>query len=75
MSDLPAVTYTKFIKKIKKAGFVFKRQAAGSHEIWFHPETQRFVTIPHHAGKTFKKGTLSGMIKDTGLTKEEFLNL
>ena len=75
MSDLPSLTYTKFIKKIKKVGFIFKRQAAGSHEIWFNAETKRTVTVPHHAGKTFKKGTLSGMVKDTGLTKEEFAEL
>ncbi|HSW87605.1 MAG TPA: type II toxin-antitoxin system HicA family toxin [Candidatus Saccharimonadales bacterium] len=75
MPELPSFTYTKFVKKIKKAGFLFKRQAAGSHEIWFNLNTKRVVTIPHHTGKTFKKGTLLGMIKDTGLTKEEFLLL
>ena len=75
MPDLPTFTYPKFIKKIKKAGFIFKRQAAGSHEIWFNTETKHTITIPRHSGKTFKKGTLAGMIKDTGLTKEEFLEL
>lgn len=74
MSDLPSLSYTKFIKKLKKAGFVFKRQAAGSHEIWFHPTTQRTVTIPRHL-RDFKKGTLAGMVKDTGLSKEEFVRL
>ena len=75
MPELPSLTYTKFIKKIKKAGFIFKRQAAGSHEIWFNPKTKRIVTIPHHQGKSFKKGTLASMIKDTGLSKDKLIAL
>lgn len=75
MSNLPSLSYVKFTKKIRKAGFVFRRQAAGSHEIWFSPETKRTVTVPHHSGKTFKKGTLASMVKDTGLSKDEFMKL
>lgn len=75
MAKLPSLSYRQFIKKLKKAGFTLKRQAAGSHEIWFNSQTQRSVTIPHHEGKSFKKGTLSAMVKDTGLTKEEFSKL
>jgi predicted RNA binding protein YcfA (HicA-like mRNA interferase family) len=75
MPNLPSLSYAKFIKKIRKAEFIFKRQAAGSHEIWFNPNTKRTVTIPRHQGRDFKKGTLSAMIKDLGLTKEEFSNL
>jgi predicted RNA binding protein YcfA (HicA-like mRNA interferase family) len=75
MPRLPAITYRKFTKKLKKAGFSFYRQAKGSHEVWFNPETNRFVTIPKHTGKTFKKGTLKSMIDDSGLTLEEFLAL
>lgn len=75
MAKLPSLSYRQFVKKLKKAGFVLKRQAAGSHEIWFHPEKKRTVTVARHGGKTFKKGILSAMVDDTGLTREEFLNL
>jgi predicted RNA binding protein YcfA (HicA-like mRNA interferase family) len=75
MPRLPALTYRKFTKKLSKAGFTFHRQAKGSHEIWFNPETKRFVTIPKHSGKTFKKGTLQGMVKDSGIAIEKFLRL
>ena len=75
MSNLPSLSYVKFVKKIKKAGFIFKRQAKGSHEIWFNPDTKRTVTVPHHSGKTFKKGTLASMVKDTGLSRGEFAKL
>lgn len=75
MPRLPQFTYRQFAKKLKKAGFSFYRQARGSHEIWFNPETKRFVTVPRHSGKTFKKGTLRGMIGDIGISVEEFLKL
>ncbi|OGM24415.1 addiction module toxin, HicA family [Candidatus Woesebacteria bacterium RIFCSPHIGHO2_01_FULL_39_32] len=75
MPRLPQISYRQFIKKLTKAGFKFYRQARGSHEIWFNPVSQRFVTVPKHSGKTFKKGTLKGMIDDMGITVKEFLNL
>lgn len=75
MSKLPSLSYKKFIKKLKKAGFILKRQAAGSHEIWFNSQTQRTVTVTHHEGKDFKQGTLKAMLEDSGLTREEFVRL
>jgi predicted RNA binding protein YcfA (HicA-like mRNA interferase family) len=33
MTKLPAFTAREVIKKLKKAGFAFDRQAKGSHEI------------------------------------------
>jgi predicted RNA binding protein YcfA (HicA-like mRNA interferase family) len=37
-------------KRLKGSGFVFDRQAAGSHEIWFNTETNRYTTVPNHPG-------------------------
>ena len=73
MSRLPGFTYRQFVKKLKQLGFAFDRQAKGSHEIWFHPVRDRAVTVPKHSGKTFKKGTLRGMIKDSGFPVSQFL--
>ena len=39
MGRLAGFKYRQIIKKLKKLGFVFDRQAAGSHEIWFNPAT------------------------------------
>ena len=75
MANLPSFSYKQLVKKLKKAEFSLKRQAAGSHEIWFNSQTQRSVTVPHHAGENFKKGILSAMIKDAGFTKEAFSKL
>jgi len=45
---LPSMTAREVIRKLKKAGFVFYRQAKGSHEIYYNPETKRRVTVPNH---------------------------
>lgn len=50
MGRLSGFRYRDIIKILKKFGFEFHRQAAGSYEIWFNPETKRFATIPNHAG-------------------------
>ena len=74
MSKLPEYTYKDLIKKLRAAGFNFDRQAKGSHEIWFNPVTRKRTTIPNHP-KPLSKGTLRAIIKQIGLTIEEFKNL
>lgn len=37
MAKLPVMTAIEVIRGLKKAGFVFDRQAKGSHEIWYNP--------------------------------------
>ena len=71
---LPSMTARDVIKKLKRAGFVFDRQAKGSHEIYYNPKTKRRVTVPNHPGD-LPKGTLRAIIKQSGLTVEEFLKL
>ena len=55
---------------LEKLGFRFLRQS-GSHAVYRHPNG-RWTTVPIHAGKDVAKGTLRNIIKDTGLTVEEF---
>jgi len=75
MTRLPPLTARDLIRKLKRAGFVFDRQAKGSHEIWYNPITKRRTTIPNHPGSDIPKGTLKAIIKEAGLTVEEFLEL
>jgi predicted RNA binding protein YcfA (HicA-like mRNA interferase family) len=75
MTKLPAFTAREVIKKLKKTRFVFDRQAKGSHEIWYNPTTKRRTTIPNHPGVDIPKGTLRAIIKEAGLTEEEFVAL
>jgi len=75
MTKLPSLTAKEVIGKLRKAGFVFDRQAKGSHEIWLNPITRRRTTIPNHPGTSIPKGTLKAILRAAGLTVEEFSKL
>lgn len=75
MAKLPVLTANEVIRGLKKAGFVFDRQAKGSHEIWYNPVTKRRTTIPNHPGVDIRKGTLKAILKEAGISVEEFMEL
>ncbi len=72
MGKLAGFKYKDIIKKLKKFGFKFVRQAAGSHEIWFNPDTNRYTTIPNHP-KDMPEGTLRAIIKQAGIDVDDFI--
>ena len=72
MGRLAGFKYRQVIKRLKKLGFEFDRQAAGSHEIWFIRRTQRYTTIPNHPG-AMPEGTLRAIIKQAGIPIATFL--
>jgi predicted RNA binding protein YcfA (HicA-like mRNA interferase family) len=41
MGQLSGFKYREIVKILKKFGFEFHRQAAGSHEIWYNPNSGR----------------------------------
>lgn len=70
---LPALKPREVIKALEKAGFYVHRQK-GSHVHLKHKDTPKLrVTIPYHSGDLQKK-TLTSIIKQTGLSLEEFLS-
>lgn len=74
MGRLSGFRYRDIIRILKKFGFEFHRQAAGSHEIWFNAETQRFTTIPNHTGD-MPEGTLRAILKQANIDAGDFLKL
>jgi predicted RNA binding protein YcfA (HicA-like mRNA interferase family) len=72
MGRLANFRYREIVKRLKQLGFEFDRQAAGSHEIWFNPTTNRYTTIPNHPGD-MPEGTLRAILKQAGIETEEFL--
>ncbi|MEM2999812.1 MAG: type II toxin-antitoxin system HicA family toxin [Candidatus Bathyarchaeia archaeon] len=63
----------KVIKALSKIGFKIVRKH-GSHVVLKHSDG-RITVVPVHAGEEIGSGLLSKIIKDTGLSKEEFLKL
>ena len=73
MGRLAGYKYREIIKRLKKLGFAFDRHAAGSHEIWYNQETNRYTTIPNHPGD-MPEGTLRAILKQADITPDQFLN-
>ena len=72
---LPAVNGKRVIQALTRAGFVVNR-TVGSHHVLVYPkDPTRTVTVPVHAGRDLKPGTLRSIIRQTGLTVEEFTEL
>jgi predicted RNA binding protein YcfA (HicA-like mRNA interferase family) len=67
----PILKPKEIIKILCGLGFEFHRQS-GSHRIYVKENLQ--VIIPFH-NKDLKKGTITQIIKVTGLTNEEFKKL
>jgi predicted RNA binding protein YcfA (HicA-like mRNA interferase family) len=70
---LPALSARDARRALEKAGFVVTRMS-GSHCRMVHTaDPARNVTIPIHAGD-LKRGTLRGIVAQSGLTVAEFLD-
>jgi predicted RNA binding protein YcfA (HicA-like mRNA interferase family) len=69
---LASFRYRDIVKRLKELGLQFDRQVRGSHEIWFHPVTKRYTTIPNHPGD-MPEGTLRAILKQAGISPEDFL--
>jgi predicted RNA binding protein YcfA (HicA-like mRNA interferase family) len=72
MSKLPVVSGADCIKALEKIDFVVNRQR-GSHITLVRQDPSTQLTVPNH--KTIAKGTLRSIIRDTGLTVDEFIAL
>ena len=64
--------YNEVVARLKKLGFRFYRQGRGSHELWVRDSDGKVVPVPHK--KEIKIGTLKAIIREIGLTNEEFEN-
>ncbi|HEY7248508.1 MAG TPA: type II toxin-antitoxin system HicA family toxin [Xanthobacteraceae bacterium] len=72
---LPVVNGRQVLRALAKAGFVVDR-IVGSHHVLVHPRgPQRTVTVPVHASRDLKQGTLRSIIRQAGLTVAEFISL
>jgi predicted RNA binding protein YcfA (HicA-like mRNA interferase family) len=72
---LPACSGGKIIRALEAAGFSLHR-IKGSHHVMRHPGPPvKTVTVPVHRAKALKRATLAAIIKQSGLTVEEFTAL
>ncbi len=71
----PVANADRVIRALMRAGFVVDR-IAGSHYLLRHRESAgRAVTVPYHGKRDLKRGTLRSIIRQAGLSIEEFIEL
>ena len=73
MSRLPVCSGKEAIRAFERIGYKVSHQS-GSHIILRHQTApHRHLTVPNH--REVAKGTLRGLIRDAGLTVDEFVAL
>ncbi len=73
MSRLPGLRPRQVMAALERRGFVVIR-IAGSHYQLYNERTRRHVTVPHH-NRDLPRGTVAAIVKQAGLTREEFLDV
>jgi predicted RNA binding protein YcfA (HicA-like mRNA interferase family) len=71
MTPLPVCSGADAVRAFQKIGYDVDHQT-GSHVILRHPSGRR-LTVPNH--RELAKGTLRALIRDAGVTKEQFAEL
>lgn len=74
MPKLPRITGKEILAALKRAGFTQTR-VTGSHYHLLNPAKTNLVTVPMHSGEIVPPKTLQSILKQAGLTVEEFISL
>jgi predicted RNA binding protein YcfA (HicA-like mRNA interferase family) len=72
MADLPVVGGLEAARVFERAGWVFNRQV-GSHMVYKKLGVRSSLSVPKH--KTLDRGLLRRLIRDSGPTVDEFVEL
>jgi predicted RNA binding protein YcfA (HicA-like mRNA interferase family) len=72
MSKLPVISGRQCVRALGRAGFYLKRQK-GSHLIVRRDEPFAQLVVPDH--KKLDRGTLRAIIRQAGLSVDEFVQL
>lgn len=70
---IPSLRPTEIIRALERAGFAVDRYT-GSHAILYKEGHPRPVSVPMH-NRELKRSLMFGIIRDAGLTPEEFRDL
>jgi predicted RNA binding protein YcfA (HicA-like mRNA interferase family) len=72
MTKMPSLDYKKVIRALQRAGFVVVRQRGSHIRLQKHLDDKVIkLTVPAHT--PIKRSTLSHIVKNAGLTVEEFM--
>ena len=72
---LPALKARDVIRALRAGGFSIVRTSGSHYRMVHDTDPTRMTVVPVHAGKDIPRGTLRDIIKQAGLTVDEFLDL
>lgn len=75
MSKLRELSYDELTRRLRSLGFRFYRQGKGSHELWVRDADGCVIPVPRYKGKRIRKGTVRAIIREIGISVEEFVDL
>jgi predicted RNA binding protein YcfA (HicA-like mRNA interferase family) len=74
MPKLSPLSSAQIIRKLRKLGFEGPI-AGGRHSRMVHPERKLIIPIPIHGGKDVSVGLIRTIIREVGITPQEWLEL
>ena len=66
------MNYHELTRRLTRLGCTLDRRTRGSHEIWINPAKKTRTTIPNWGSHELKTGTITGILRDLGISKDEF---
>ena len=75
MVKLGELRYREVVKRLGRLGFRFYRHGRGSHELWVRDIDGLVIPVPRHKGKPIRKGTIRAIIREIGISVDEFMDL
>ncbi|MBX3016123.1 MAG: type II toxin-antitoxin system HicA family toxin [Caldilineaceae bacterium] len=75
MTKLSELSYREVVVRLQHFGFRFYRQGKGSHELWVRDSDGRVIPVPRHQSKSIRKGTIRAIIREVGVSVEDFMTI
>lgn len=72
---LPSVKALAVIRALEREGFQVVRSAGSHHRLVHGQDPRRATTVPVHKGRDLPRPMLRAIIKQAGLSVEEFVRL
>jgi predicted RNA binding protein YcfA (HicA-like mRNA interferase family) len=73
MTRLPGLKPRQVVAALERHDFVVIRIVGSQYQL-FNEKTRRHTTVPYH-NRDLPRGTISAIIQQAGLTREQFLQL
>lgn len=72
MGRMSGIHGDRMIRALQRLGWQLQR-VSGSHHSLVRPDRGGIITVPVHKGKTLKQKTARSVLKQAGISEEDFL--